>query len=96
MIVEVGSGPPPRADEVVDEPNCLAVPGLVNAHDHMFQWATRGYVPDGTLVTVNSPAASDMAGRTTPVSRFVAEMEAFGMAPPCASTTVPTMVPFTS
>ena len=49
MIVEVGSGPPPPADEVVDEPSCLAMPGLVNAHDHMYQWATRGYVPDGTL-----------------------------------------------
>jgi cytosine/adenosine deaminase-related metal-dependent hydrolase len=49
MIAEVGSGPPPKADEVVDESNCVAMPGLVNAHDHMYQWATRGYVPDGTL-----------------------------------------------
>ncbi len=49
MIVEAGSGPAPKADEVVDEPNCVAMPGLVNAHDHMYQWATRGYVPDGTL-----------------------------------------------
>jgi cytosine/adenosine deaminase-related metal-dependent hydrolase len=49
MIAELGSGPAPRADEVVDEPNCVAMPGLVNAHDHMYQWATRGYVPDGTL-----------------------------------------------
>ena len=49
MIAEVGSGPPPKADEVVDAPNCVAMPGLVNAHDHMYQWATRGYVPDGTL-----------------------------------------------
>jgi cytosine/adenosine deaminase-related metal-dependent hydrolase len=49
MIVEVGSGPAPKADEIVDEPNCVAMPGLVNAHDHMYQWATRGYVPDGTL-----------------------------------------------
>lgn len=48
-IAEVGSGEPPRADDVLDEPNCLAMPGLVNAHDHMYQWATRGYVPDGTL-----------------------------------------------
>jgi cytosine/adenosine deaminase-related metal-dependent hydrolase len=39
----------PRADEVVEERNCVAVPGLVNAHDHMYQWATRGYEPDGTL-----------------------------------------------
>jgi len=49
MIEQVGSGPAPDADEVVDEPNCVAMPGLVNAHDHMYQWATRAYVPDGTL-----------------------------------------------
>jgi cytosine/adenosine deaminase-related metal-dependent hydrolase len=49
MIAEVGSGPAPRAQEVIDEPNCVAMAGLVNAHDHMYQWATRGYVPDGTL-----------------------------------------------
>lgn len=48
-IEQVGSGPVPRADLVIHEPNCVAIPGLVNAHDHMYQWATRGYVPDGTL-----------------------------------------------
>jgi cytosine/adenosine deaminase-related metal-dependent hydrolase len=49
MIAEVGSGTPPKADEVIDERNCVAMAGLVNAHDHYYQWATRGYVPDGTL-----------------------------------------------
>jgi cytosine/adenosine deaminase-related metal-dependent hydrolase len=49
VIAEVGSGQPPPADEVLSLPSCLAVPGLVNAHDHMYQWATRGYVPDGGL-----------------------------------------------
>ena len=49
VITEVGSGQKPAADEVVNLPNCIAVPGLVNAHDHMYQWATRGYVPDGSL-----------------------------------------------
>ena len=49
MIAEVGSGQPPNADDTLDLPNCVAVPGLVNAHDHMYQWATRGFVPDGTL-----------------------------------------------
>jgi cytosine/adenosine deaminase-related metal-dependent hydrolase len=49
VIAEVGSGSPPVADEVIHLPNCVAVPGLVNAHDHMYQWATRGYVPDGGL-----------------------------------------------
>lgn len=48
-IAEVGSGPPPKAEETIDARNCVAVPGLVNAHDHYYQWATRGYVPDGTL-----------------------------------------------
>ena len=49
FIAEVGSGSPPAADDVLHLPNCVAVPGLVNAHDHMYQWATRGYVPDGGL-----------------------------------------------
>ncbi|HXI95028.1 MAG TPA: amidohydrolase family protein, partial [Candidatus Acidoferrum sp.] len=49
LIAELGSGPHPSADEVLSLPSCLAVPGLVNAHDHMYQWATRGYVPDGGL-----------------------------------------------
>ena len=49
VIAKVGSGPAPHADVVLDEPNCVAMPGLVNAHDHMYQWATRGYAPDGTL-----------------------------------------------
>jgi 8-oxoguanine deaminase len=49
LVVEVGTGQAPAADAVVDEPNCVALPGLVNAHDHMYQWATRGYVPDGGL-----------------------------------------------
>jgi cytosine/adenosine deaminase-related metal-dependent hydrolase len=49
FIEEVGSGQPPQADDVVDARNCVAIPGLVNAHDHMYQWATRGYAVDGTL-----------------------------------------------
>lgn len=49
LIEQVGSGPAPRSDDVIEERNCIAMPGLVNAHDHMYQWATRGYEPDGTL-----------------------------------------------
>jgi cytosine/adenosine deaminase-related metal-dependent hydrolase len=49
LIAEIGTGSAPAADSTVDEPNCVAIPGLVNAHDHMYQWATRGYVPDGGL-----------------------------------------------
>ena len=49
FVEQVGSGPAPHADEVVDATSSVAMPGLVNAHDHMYQWATRGYEPDGTL-----------------------------------------------
>jgi cytosine/adenosine deaminase-related metal-dependent hydrolase len=49
FIARIGDGPPPQADETVDASGCVAIPGLVNAHDHMYQWVTRGYVPDGTL-----------------------------------------------
>jgi cytosine/adenosine deaminase-related metal-dependent hydrolase len=49
MIAEVGSGTPPPADEHLDLGGCVAMPGLVNAHDHMYQWATRGYAPNGKL-----------------------------------------------
>jgi cytosine/adenosine deaminase-related metal-dependent hydrolase len=49
FIAEVGSGPSPASDAVLNLPSCIAVPGLVNAHDHMYQWTTRGYVPDGGL-----------------------------------------------
>jgi len=48
-ISQIGTGTPPDAGEQLYEPNCVAMPGLVNAHDHMYQWATRGYEPDGTL-----------------------------------------------
>ena len=40
VIAEIGSGTPPVADETLDLRNCVAMPGLVNAHDHMYQWAT--------------------------------------------------------
>lgn len=51
MIAEVGSGPAPggRIDQVLDLRGCVAVPGLVNAHDHLYQWATRGHQPEGGL-----------------------------------------------
>lgn len=44
-IVAVGSGPAGRqyhARRRVDATGCLATPGLVNTHHHLYQWATRG------------------------------------------------------
>jgi cytosine/adenosine deaminase-related metal-dependent hydrolase len=50
-IVAVGSGHGGRYQSVrrVDGTGCLLTPGLVNTHHHLYQWATRGLVPDGTL-----------------------------------------------
>ena len=44
----VGDGPA-DGDTVIDGTGLLATPGLVNSHHHLYQWATRGFVPDGTL-----------------------------------------------
>lgn len=44
-IVAVGPGPAPRDGReirLVDGSGCLATPGLVNTHHHLYQWATRG------------------------------------------------------
>lgn len=43
QITAMGSGEAPAADEVLDLPGCAALPGLINTHDHLYQWATRGY-----------------------------------------------------
>ena len=34
---------------MVDATGCLATPGLVNTHHHLYQWATRGRAVDSTL-----------------------------------------------
>jgi cytosine/adenosine deaminase-related metal-dependent hydrolase len=50
-IDAVGAGPAPEIPgaAVIDGTGCLATPGLVNTHHHLYQWATRGLAPDGTL-----------------------------------------------
>src|SRR5262249_35110233 len=40
---------PGGADEVVDASGCVAVPGLVNTHHHLYQVLTRARVRDGGL-----------------------------------------------
>jgi len=54
-IVAVGPGTAPRdgADggelRLVDGAGCLATPGLVNTHHHLYQWATRGLAQQENL-----------------------------------------------
>ena len=51
-VEAVGAGPAP-ADvpdaTYVDARGCLATPGLVNTHHHLYQWLTRGLAVDHTL-----------------------------------------------
>jgi cytosine/adenosine deaminase-related metal-dependent hydrolase len=51
-ITAVGPGPAPAVPpgaRLVDARGCLATPGLVNTHHHLYQWATRGRAADSTL-----------------------------------------------
>ncbi|NUQ89032.1 MAG: 8-oxoguanine deaminase [Glycomyces artemisiae] len=50
-ITAVGTGPAPNIEgaQRIDGTGCLATPGLVNTHHHLYQWATRGYATDHTL-----------------------------------------------
>jgi len=53
-ITSVGAGPAPAdldmaGTRIVDASGCLATPGLVNTHHHLYQWASRGMAVDSTL-----------------------------------------------
>jgi cytosine/adenosine deaminase-related metal-dependent hydrolase len=50
-ITAVGPGPAPAIEDAqfVDGTGCLATPGLIAAHQHLFQRLTRGAAPQGTL-----------------------------------------------
>jgi cytosine/adenosine deaminase-related metal-dependent hydrolase len=50
-VTAVGAGPAPTIPDatVVDGTGCLATPGLVNTHHHLYQWLTRGVAADATL-----------------------------------------------
>jgi cytosine/adenosine deaminase-related metal-dependent hydrolase len=52
-LVAVDAGPAPTSgeDDVrrIDGRGCLATPGLVNCHHHLYQWLTRGAAQQATL-----------------------------------------------
>ncbi|MFI7613150.1 8-oxoguanine deaminase [Nonomuraea terrae] len=50
-IDELGPGPAPDVPGAarIDGAGCLATPGLVNTHHHLYQWACQGLVQEATL-----------------------------------------------
>jgi cytosine/adenosine deaminase-related metal-dependent hydrolase len=49
-IVAVGPGPARGGEGPrIDASGCLATPGLINSHHHLYQWATRGLAQQATL-----------------------------------------------
>lgn len=50
-IAAVGEGSAPQLPGAcrIDASGCLATPGLINTHHHLYQWATRGLVQEATL-----------------------------------------------
>ena len=48
--VAAGAAPPGGSgDRYIDAGGCLATPGLVNTHHHLYQWLTRGLATDSGL-----------------------------------------------
>ncbi|MFI5955081.1 8-oxoguanine deaminase [Cryptosporangium sp. NPDC051539] len=71
VITAVGPGPAPVYPDavVVNASGCLATPGLVNTHHHLYQWATRAVsVDDGlfswlkTLYPIWAGISSEVVG----------------------------------
>ncbi|GII59945.1 8-oxoguanine deaminase [Sphaerisporangium krabiense] len=50
-VVALGEGPAPALPGAarIDGAGCLATPGLVNTHHHLYQWATQGTAQDAPL-----------------------------------------------
>jgi cytosine/adenosine deaminase-related metal-dependent hydrolase len=48
-ITAVGAGPAPGDGPRIDASGCLATPGLINCHHHLYQHATRGLAQQATL-----------------------------------------------
>ena len=49
IVVSVGGGPEPEADERVDLGSAVVTPGLVNTHHHLYQTLTRARAQQADL-----------------------------------------------
>src|SRR5690606_30712744 len=78
LIAEVGAGDPPeaflKADQVLDAANMAVMPGMVNAHTHLFQTFIRGLADDKPLLEWLEAAIWPVAKAMTPEDAYVAAM----------------------
>jgi 5-methylthioadenosine/S-adenosylhomocysteine deaminase len=78
LIVDVGAGDPPEAfenaDQVLDATNMAVMPGMVNAHTHLFQSFIRGLADDKPLLEWLEAAIWPVAKALTPEEAYVAAM----------------------
>ena len=50
---------------MIDGRGCLATPGLVNTHHHLYQWATRGLAPAGDALRLAHRALPGLGAAST-------------------------------
>ncbi len=82
-IAAIGAGDPPaayeKADQVLDATNMAVMPGMVNAHTHLFQTFIRGLADDKPLLewleSAIWPVAKDMAPEEAYVAAMIGLME---------------------
>jgi cytosine/adenosine deaminase-related metal-dependent hydrolase len=74
-ITAVGEGPAPASAAAgarrVDGAGCLATPGLINTHHHLYQWLTQGRAQQSVLfdwLTELYPVSARNAGRRRPMA----------------------------
>lgn len=78
LIADIGAGDPPeayeKADQVLDATNMAVMPGIVNAHTHLFQSFIRGLADDKPLLEWLETAIWPVAKALTPEEAYVAAM----------------------
>lgn len=78
LIADIGAGDPPeayeKADQVLDATNMAVMPGIVNAHTHLFQSFIRGLADDKPLLEWLEAAIWPVAKALTPEEAYVAAM----------------------
>jgi len=78
LIADIGAGDPPaayeKADQILDASHMAVMPGMVNAHTHLFQSFIRGLADDKPLLEWLEAAIWPVAKALTPEEAYVAAL----------------------